>query len=141
VLKLTIDVAETASFALFGVVKTSSPINRNVALLSVQSRGTLHTSSSTDTAKLKKAVKNGTIISNIVFALLSHEAIHVVRRDLLEEIDVVVRVKLCHFTSSGGFCALRSRQEAQGKAFAIRISQGRSKYSRKSPSSGRGCTA
>lgn len=103
----TVDVAETTGFTLFRVVKTTRPIDSNVALLAIQSRSALHTASCTDTAKFEKTIKYGTIVSDVVFSLLPHEAVHIVWRDLLEEIDVVVGVKLGHLASSRRFRALR----------------------------------
>jgi len=108
--KHTVDIAETTGFAFLSVVKTTSPIDGDVALLSVESRGTLHTTTRTDTAKLEKAIEHGTIISDVVFSLLSHETVHVVRCDFLQEIDVVIRVKLGHFASCRRFRALQKSQ-------------------------------
>ena len=68
--ELTVHIAESASFAFLGVMKTASPIDCNVALLAVQTGGTLHATTSADTAELEQAIEHGTIISDIVFALL-----------------------------------------------------------------------
>lgn len=87
-------------------MQAASPVDGNVAFLSVETRCALHTAAGTDAAKFEKAVKHGAIISDIVFALLSHIAIHVVRGDLLEEVDVIVGMELGHFAAGGRFGAL-----------------------------------
>jgi hypothetical protein len=108
--KHTVDVAEATGFTFLGVVKATSPIDGDVALLSVQSRGTLHTTTRTDTAKLEETIEHRTIISDVVFSLLPHETVHIVRCDFLQEIDVIVRVKLGHFASCRRFRALQKCQ-------------------------------
>jgi hypothetical protein len=103
---LTIDVAETTSFALLRVMQATRPVDCNIALSSVQTRSTLHSASSADTAELKQAVEDWTIVSNVVFALLLGEVIHVVWRDLVQKLNVLVRVELRHFVLGGWFGAL-----------------------------------
>ena len=110
-IKHTVDIAEATGFTFLSVVKTTSPIDGDVALLSVESRSTLHTTTRTDTAKLEEAIEHGTIISDVVFSLLPHETVHIVWCDFLQEIDVVVRVKLGHFASCRRFRALRKCQQ------------------------------
>jgi hypothetical protein len=78
------------------VVKTTRPIDRNVALLAVEAGRTLHAAACADAAELEEAVKDWAVIADIVLGLLSHKGVHVVRRDLLEELDVLVGVKLRH---------------------------------------------
>lgn len=79
----TIHVAKTASFRLLGVMKSSGPIDCDIALLAIQARGSLHTATGADAAKLKEAIKDGTVIADIVLALLAHVAIHIVWGNLL----------------------------------------------------------
>lgn len=79
----TIDVAETASFALLGMVQTTSPIHRNVAFLSVQSSGAFHTAAGTDATELKEPVENRAVITDVVFALFAHVTVHIIRSDFL----------------------------------------------------------
>ena len=78
--KLTIDVAEATCFALLCVVETASPVHGDVALAAVQPCGTLHAASSADTAELEQTVKDGTVVADVVPALLLGE--------VLEEADV-----------------------------------------------------
>lgn len=106
VMQLTIDIAEARGFAFLGVMKTTSPVYRNVALLAVQSGSTFHASASADTTKLKQPVENRAIVSDVVFALFFLEGVHVIGGNLLQEVDVFVRMKLRHFTSSCGFRTL-----------------------------------
>lgn len=141
---LTIYVAKSTGFALLGVMKTTSPVDRNIAFLSIQASRALHAASSADTAKLKKPIKNRAIVSNVVFALFPHITVHVVRCNLLKEIDVIISVKLCHLASRRRFCALRVKVSQRYRGVAIKnIAQihGFLEHSHKSPSSGKGCTA
>lgn len=102
----TVDITEATSLALFRVMQTTSPVDGNIALVTIQSCGALHTAAGTDAAKLEETVENGAIVADIVFALLTHEAVHVIGRNFLQELNVLVGVKLCHFGSNGWFCAL-----------------------------------
>lgn len=108
----TVDITEATCFRLLGMMQSSSPIDGDVALLTVQASGAFHTATSANTTEFEKTIKNGAIVTDVVFALLAHVAIHIVGRDLLEEIDIVVRVELCHFASSGRFGALKSSQKS-----------------------------
>lgn len=105
----TVDIAEATGFALLGVVKTTGPVDSNVALLSVQSGSSLHAATSTDAAEFEEAVKYRAVITDVVFALLAHVAVHIVRGDFLEEVNIVVGVELCHFATSRWLGALLSR--------------------------------
>ena len=88
------------------VVETASPVDCDVAFSAVQSCGTLHAASSADTAELEQAVKDGTIVSYVVFALFLGVLIHVIRRHLGQEIDIFVGMELGHFELGSGFGAL-----------------------------------
>jgi hypothetical protein len=105
--KHTVNVAEATGLAFLGVMEATSPIDGDVALLAVESRSALHATARTDTTKLEETVEYRAIISDIVFSLLPHEAVHIVWCDFLQEIDVVVRVKLGHFASGRRFRALQ----------------------------------
>jgi len=102
----TVDIAETTCFTLFGVMKTSSPVDGDIAFAPVEASCALHTATSADAAEIKQPVEDWTVITNIVFSLLLGEVVHVVRSDLLEEINILIRVELGHFMASSWFCAL-----------------------------------
>lgn len=102
----TIDVAEATGFALLGVMETSGPVDSNVTFLSVQSGSSLHAATGTDATELEQAVKDRAIITDVVFALLTHVAVHVVGCNFLKKIDIIIGMELCHFASGGRFCAL-----------------------------------
>jgi hypothetical protein len=87
-------------------MKSTGPVDGNVAFLPVEARGTLHTTACADTTELEQTIEYGTVITDVVLSLLPHIAIHVVGRDLLEEIDVVIGVELGHFASSRWLGAL-----------------------------------
>jgi len=102
----TIHITETTSFTLLGVMETTSPIYRDIAFASIESRSAFHGSTSTDSTELEQPIKYGTIISDIVFALLLAEGIHVLGGDLVQEIDIFVCVELGHFVLGSWFRAL-----------------------------------
>ena len=106
-IELTIHIAETTSFAFLCVMQTASPIHSHITFASVQPRRTLHGATGADTTELEKTVEHRTVISDIIFALLFGEVVHIVGCDLVEEVDVFVGVKLRHLVLRGGFCALR----------------------------------
>jgi hypothetical protein len=87
-------------------MQSTSPVDCDIAFPSVQTRRPLHGASRADTAELEQAVKDRTIISDIVFALLFGEVVHVVWGDFVQELDVLVGVELRHFVLGGWFCAL-----------------------------------
>ena len=66
----TIDIAESAGFALLGVMETASPVDGNITFAPIQSRSTLHAATGADSAELEKAVKDWTIVSHIKASLL-----------------------------------------------------------------------
>ena len=76
---LTIDVAESTSFALLRVVKATSPIYSNIALAAVEPGGALHTATGANTAKLKETIEYRTVITDVVLALLLRICVHIVR--------------------------------------------------------------
>lgn len=88
------------------MVETTGPVDRNVALVAIQTRGALHTPTGADAAKFKQTVKDGTIVSYVVFALFLGVLIHVIRRHLGQEIDIFVGMELGHFELGSGFGAL-----------------------------------
>jgi len=102
----TINVAEAASLALLRVMKAAGPVYSDVTLTSVQTRCPLHGAPSADAAELEETIKNRTIISNVVLVLLFREAVHVVRRHFMEEVDILVSMELRHFVFRGGLSAL-----------------------------------
>jgi hypothetical protein len=88
-------------------MKTSSPIDCDVAFATVQTRCTLHATTRADTTELEESVKDRTIITNIVFPLLLGERVHIVGCDLLKEVDVLVGMELGHLMTGGRFGALQ----------------------------------
>ena len=104
--RLTVHIAKPASFALLCVMQASRPVDSDIALSSIQPCSTLHTATCADPAKLKQAIEDWAIVTNVVFALLLGEVVHVIRSDFLEEVDVFVCMELRHFEFGGWFCAL-----------------------------------
>lgn len=102
----TIDVAEAAGFALLCVVKTTGPVDSNVALGAVQSGRTLHATAGADSAELEETIEHRAIVAHVILALLPHVAVHVVGSDLLQEVNVVVGMELRHLAPVGRFRAL-----------------------------------
>jgi hypothetical protein len=87
-------------------MKSPGPVDGDVAFAPVQAGCPLHTSTSTDAAEVKQSIEDWTIITDVVFSLLLGEVVHIVRCDLLEEVDVLIRVELGHFMAGSWFCAL-----------------------------------
>ena len=102
----TVHITETTSFTLLGVMETTSPIYRDIAFPSIESRSAFHGSTSTDSTELEQSVEYRTVVSDVVLALLLAEGIHVLRGDLVQEVDIFVCVELGHFVLGSWFCAL-----------------------------------
>jgi hypothetical protein len=102
----TVHVAETASLALLGMVKASGPVDSSVALVTIETGGTLHATTSADSTEIEEAVEDRAVIANVEFALLLLVGIHIVRRDLLEEVDVLVGMELGHLALGSRFGTL-----------------------------------
>jgi len=96
-------------------MKATRPIDRDITLATVQSRSTLHTTTTGDTAKFEKAVEDRAVVANIVFALLLREILHVVRCNLGEKLDVFVRVELAHLGFRGRLRSLTNCEQAEGR--------------------------
>lgn len=103
---LTIDVTEPTSFALFCVMESTSPVDSNVTLLPVESCSSFHASTCADTTELEEAVKYWTVVADVEATLFFLVCVHVVGSDLFQEVDVFVRVKLCHLMVRGRFSSL-----------------------------------
>jgi hypothetical protein len=125
----TVYIAEAASLALFGVMQSSCPVDCNVTFLTVQASSTLHTAAGADAAEFKETVEYGAIVSHIELGLLALEIVHVLGTDLLQEVDVLVGVKLGHLESGGW---LRSvylhllvhaviHDQAMGETYSVRL--------------------
>lgn len=103
----TVHVAETASLALLRMMQTTSPIDGNVALLSVEPCSAFHGSTGTDATELEKTIEYRAVIADVVLGLLAHVTVHIVWRNPPKKFDVLVGVKLGHFVDNGGFRALQ----------------------------------
>lgn len=112
---LTIHVTKATGFAFLGVVKTTGPVDGNVALLAVETRRALHAASGTNAAKLEQAVKDGAIVPDVELGLLFLVRVHVVWSHLLKEVDVFVRVELGHFAAGRWFRALAGKSSSVNK--------------------------
>ena len=88
------------------MMKSSSPVDGNVALVTIQSCSTFHAAASANAAKVKQTIKDRAVIPDVELALLPHMGIHVLGRDFLEKIDVFVGVKLGHLHEGARFGAL-----------------------------------
>ena len=93
------------------MVETSSPVNGDVAFAAIQTSSSLHTTTSADATELEKSVEHRAIVADIVFTLLFRERVHIVWRDLLKKVDVLICVELGHFMTGGRFCALEPRSQ------------------------------
>ena len=105
----TIYIAEAAGLALFGVMKTTCPVDCNVTFAAIQSCSTLHTATCTDAAKFEKTIKDWAVVTHVETALLFLVGLHVVGCHFFEKIDVLIRVELGHLKIGGRFGALCSK--------------------------------
>lgn len=87
-------------------MQPTRPIHSHITFPAIQPRSSFHTASRTDATKLEQAIENRTVISHIVPTLLLGKAIHIVRGDALQEVDILVRVELCHLVLCGGLSAV-----------------------------------
>jgi len=87
-------------------MKSSGPVDGDVAFAPVETSCPLHTTTSADAAEVKQSVEDWTVITNVVFPLFLGEVVHIVRCDLLKEVDILVCMELGHFMASSWFCAL-----------------------------------
>jgi hypothetical protein len=88
-------------------MQAAGPVDGDVALAAVQTRCALHGAAGADAAELEQAVEHGTVVADVVLALLLGVLVHVVRGDLVQKVDVLVRVKLRHLVFGGRLCALK----------------------------------
>lgn len=117
----TVDIAEAAGLALLCVVQAAGPVDGNVALAAVQASGALHGAAGADAAELEQAVEDRAVVADVVLALLAREVVHVVGRDLVQEVDVLVGVELRHLVLGGRLCALRGTLAASSDPDAPRL--------------------
>lgn len=88
------------------MMKSSSPVDSDVAFLAVESGSPFHTATCTDATELKQAVEHRAIIANVEFRLLALVTVHVFGANLLQEVYVVVGVKLGHLEVRRGLGSL-----------------------------------
>lgn len=88
-------------------MKPTSPIDGNVALLSVETGSALHRAASADATELEQTIKDRTVVTDVVLRLLSLVGLHVVGRNPSEELDILVGMELGHLVDN---CRLRSLQ-------------------------------
>jgi len=100
---LTIDVAKARRLTLLGVMQSPGPVDGNVRLLLAQLDCTVHTGTRVELTKLVQTVKDGAVggVSGV-------EALHgggvlstVVGCNFGKKLNVIFRMKLCHFARRG----------------------------------------
>ena len=96
-----IDVAEPTRFGLLGMVKASRPVDCNVCLFVVQFQHTPNRATRGELAVLPEPIKHRAVFSHV-------EPLHLPQKILLvfwgnppQEMDVVIRVELCHLLLIG----------------------------------------
>lgn len=90
-------------------MQTACPVYCDVAFVAIEPCSALHTAPRTNTTKLKQAIEDRTIISDVVLALFFRILVHVIGCDFGQEIDVFIRMELRHFVLGRRFGALQSR--------------------------------
>jgi len=104
--QLTIHIAEATGFTLLCVMQPTGPVDSNVTFSAVQARCAFHGAASADATELEQTIKDRTVISDVVFALLPGEVVHVVGSYFVQEVDVFVRMELRHLVLRGWFRTL-----------------------------------
>ncbi len=84
-----IDVAEAGGLKLLGVVQSPTPVDGNVALVVVQFGGPLHGSPGVAGAEVVEAIEHGAVIAHVEVGQALGEALDVLRRDPLQELNVL----------------------------------------------------
>lgn len=87
-------------------MQSSGPVHSDIALSAVQTRSSLHGSTRANTAELEQAIKHWTVVTDVILALFSNKVFHIVGRDLVQELYVLVRVELRHFVFGSRLRAL-----------------------------------
>ena len=105
-----VDVTESTRFSLFGVVKTTCPVDGNIGLASVDLGSTSNGTSSTDLAVLEESSKDRAIFAYIEASQLRRVCRHVVRIHVLHEVDIVISMELGHVACGGRHWALQSEK-------------------------------
>lgn len=102
----TVNVTKAARFTFLCMMKTTRPVDRNVALISVEARRTFHGASCADSTELKKTVKHRAVITNVITALFLRVLVHIIGCNFGKKIYVFIGMKLGHLKFAGGFRAL-----------------------------------
>jgi hypothetical protein len=79
------------------MVQSTSPVHRNVALLTTQSGRAFYAAASINAAEVKEAIENWRVDTNVELELLVRVLVLVLWRHHLQEADVVVSVEVGHF--------------------------------------------
>ena len=101
-------------------METTSPVDGDVAFVSVEACSPFHTATGTDSTKLKKPVKYRTVVADIISTLLACKRVHVVGGYFPQEVDVFVGMELRHFKLGGRFGALKGNNVSISKVIADR---------------------
>lgn len=81
------------------MVQAPSPIDSDVTFPTVQPRGAFHAPAGGDAAKVEKAIEDRRVEADIVLLKFLREKFHVIRCYLIQEVDIVVGVKLRHLVA------------------------------------------
>lgn len=81
-LNLTVHITETTGLTLFRVMKTTGPVDGDVALIAVQACRTFHATTGANPAELKETIEDRAVITDVVLALFFRERVHIIRRYL-----------------------------------------------------------
>jgi hypothetical protein len=79
------------------MVQSTSPVHRNVALLTTKSGRAFYAAASINAAEVKEAIENWRVGTNVELKLLVRVLVLVLWRHHLQEADVVVSVEVGHF--------------------------------------------
>lgn len=87
-------------------MQPTRPVDCDITFAPVEPRCAFHATAGADATKLEEPVKYRAIIPDVVLRLVFGEVVHIVGRDLLQEVDVLVRMILGHLVPCCRLCAL-----------------------------------
>ena len=102
----TINVTKPTGLALLSMMQSSCPVHCDITFTAVETRGTLHATPCTDTAELKEAIKDWTVVSHIETTLLLLIRLHIVGGYFIQEVNVLIGMELRHFKLGSGLRTL-----------------------------------
>lgn len=91
-----VDVTKTGRLELLRVVQPAGPVDCDVAVVVVQLHRALERRAGVHGAEVEQPVKDGAVVADVEMAEVLRVVLDVLRRDALEEVDVLFAVEAAH---------------------------------------------